>query len=37
MCRLSQRQIQVALDEFTLIATSAQELDNQAREVMNII
>ncbi|MEK3716842.1 MULTISPECIES: methyl-accepting chemotaxis protein [unclassified Paenibacillus] len=35
--QLSQQQIQVALDEFTLIATSAQELDNQAREVMNII
>ncbi|QUL53651.1 PAS domain-containing protein [Paenibacillus tritici] len=34
---LSQQQIQVALNEFTLIATSAQELDNQAREVMNII
>ncbi|OMG00299.1 methyl-accepting chemotaxis protein [Paenibacillus sp. FSL R7-0337] len=35
--QLSQQQIQVALDEFTLIASSAQELDNQAREVMNII
>ena len=35
--QLSQQQIQVALEEFTLIATSAQELDNQAREVMNII
>lgn len=34
---VSQQQIQVALDEFTLIATSAQELDNQAREVMAII
>ncbi|WP_405116027.1 methyl-accepting chemotaxis protein [Paenibacillus sp. FSL K6-1217] len=35
--QLSQQQIQVALNEFTLIATSAQELDDQAREVMNII
>lgn len=34
---VSQQQIQVALDEFTRIATSAQELDNQAREVMNIV
>lgn len=35
--QLSQQQIQVALDEFTLIASSAQELDDQAREVMSII
>ncbi|AIQ60297.1 methyl-accepting chemotaxis protein [Paenibacillus borealis] len=34
---VSQQQIQVALNEFTLIASSAQELDNQAREVMNIV
>ncbi|WP_340025214.1 methyl-accepting chemotaxis protein [Paenibacillus sp. FSL K6-1096] len=34
---VSQQQIQVALDEFTLIASSAQELDSQAREVMNMI
>lgn len=34
---VSQQQIQVALSEFTLIASSAQELDNQAREVMNIV
>lgn len=34
---LSQQQIQVALNDFTLIASSAQELDNQAREVMNIV
>lgn len=34
---ISQQQIQVALDEFTRIASSAQELDSQAREVMNMI
>ncbi|MNC21552.1 hypothetical protein D3C75_695350 [compost metagenome] len=33
----SQRQIEVALQEFTGISTSAQELDNQAREVLSII
>lgn len=33
----SQRQVEVALQEFTGIATSAQELDTQAREVLNII
>ncbi|MNO19832.1 Biofilm dispersion protein BdlA [compost metagenome] len=32
-----QRQIEVALQEFTGIAASAQELDNQAREVLIII
>ncbi|MNH93331.1 Biofilm dispersion protein BdlA [compost metagenome] len=32
-----QRQIEVALQEFTGISTSAQELDNQAREVLSII
>lgn len=33
----SQRQIEVALQDFTGVASSAQELDTQAREVMNII
>ncbi|KWX85347.1 chemotaxis protein [Paenibacillus riograndensis] len=33
----SQRQIEVALREFTEIAASAQQLDNQAREVLDII
>ncbi|MHA6530376.1 methyl-accepting chemotaxis protein [Paenibacillus sp. BAC0078] len=33
----SQRQIEVALQDFTGVSTSAQELDNQAREVLNII
>ncbi|WP_042200947.1 methyl-accepting chemotaxis protein [Paenibacillus camerounensis] len=33
----SQKQIEVALHEFTAIAASASELDTQAREVMNII
>ncbi|WP_379161104.1 methyl-accepting chemotaxis protein [Paenibacillus sp. sgz5001063] len=33
----SQRQIEIALQEFTGISTSAQELDTQAREVLNII
>lgn len=33
----SQQQIQVALDEFSTIASSAQQLDNQARKVSNII
>ncbi len=32
-----QRQIEVALQEFTGISTSAQELDNRAREVLSII
>lgn len=33
----SQGQIEVALNDFTTIATSAQDLDNQAREVLNSI
>ncbi|ASA26460.1 chemotaxis protein [Paenibacillus donghaensis] len=33
----SQQQIQVALDEFTTIASSAQELDTQAQAVMEAI
>ncbi len=33
----SQQQIEVALNDFTTIATSAQDLDNQAREVLNSI
>ncbi|GGF78494.1 chemotaxis protein [Paenibacillus albidus] len=34
---ISQKQIQLALSTFTDIAASAQELDNQAREVMEMI
>ncbi|MBT2288143.1 PAS domain-containing protein [Paenibacillus albidus] len=34
---ISQQQIQLALSTFTDIAASAQELDNQAREVMEMI
>ncbi|MRN55745.1 methyl-accepting chemotaxis protein [Paenibacillus monticola] len=33
----SQEQIQVAMNDFTTIASSAQDLDNQAREVLNSI
>ncbi|WP_449600472.1 methyl-accepting chemotaxis protein [Paenibacillus sp. Marseille-Q9583] len=33
----SQQQIQIALDDFNNISSSAQDLDTQAREVMNII
>jgi PAS domain S-box-containing protein len=33
----SQQQIQIALDDFKNIASSAQELDTQAREVMDIL
>lgn len=33
----SQQQIQIALDDFKNISSSAQDLDTQAREVMNII
>ncbi|WP_339266617.1 methyl-accepting chemotaxis protein [Paenibacillus sp. FSL R5-0470] len=33
----SQQQIQIAVDDFNNISSSAQDLDTQAREVMNII
>ncbi|MEK5398787.1 chemotaxis protein [Paenibacillus sp. VTT E-133280] len=33
----SQQQIQIALDDFKNISSSAQDLDTQAREVMNIV